>query len=404
MMKFGLLLLLVLLFTPGNLYAQRAPKPSPSPSPIVPDPTKPLLLVSFERNAIRENDAVPVRIRFTNEWDKSLSNVTIYVDSPSTLKWNATTCDQWKLKPNELLMTNQSFSLGAVAAHEVRALNMCVQSGEAIDVGEFNISFAADYSWNTDRHSLVTIEKQFKVNLFGSDAVAGIPITLAAFIVPGLFFLLMLQWLKFPLTIGGVGLGDKLIYSILTSLPLLWLVNWFNSDPNPGISFRKLSVYAVTGLAAGFAVGIAAWGWRWNQRRLLKKKVIDFDPAPEDLLGQLLKRYPDYHKPRGVILTGGQEYNGSLAVKTDDLVAIVGWFQIDQSKIDKPEILAELQGAERSIDLYDLAVKYELPLEPYEGISVNGTRTAELGKTLPAKDAEAATHDGEGKYEPIVLA
>ena len=405
------ILLSLLLLASGHLRAQTV-----RPQPTL-DPPKPLLLVSFERQAIKEKDAIQVRVWFTNEWDQSLSNVTLHVDSPATLKWNATTCEQWKQNPNELWMVNQSLDLGSVGPNEVRPAILCVQSGPSIDVGDFNILFAADYSWNKNsvvRHSLVTNEKPLKANLFGSDTVAGVPIALAAFIVPGLFFWLVLGWFKFPLSIGGLGLGDKLIYSVLTSLPLLWIVNWLKPDPNAGISFGKLSFYAITGLSTGFVIGIVAWGWRWKhgrsmarERLLLKEKEIKFGDTPQVLLGKLLNIYPGYHKPRAVLRTAaGDGYEGSLATETEEVVAIVGWFQIDQAKIihqDKAAIVAELKNANRPIDLFNLAVKYGLQLEGRNPIRVGGKDIKELGFTNPRKDADTETFDGQSPEEPLIL-
>ena len=433
-LKTALILLSLLLLPANNVYGQGAvltnvskpaarpsPRPkapaasaatassaSPSPSPVIPDPPKPLLLVSFERQAIRENDAIPVRVWFTNEWDQSLSSVTIHIDSPSKLKWNTTTCEKWTPKPNEELKSLQEFSLGAVGPHEVKPIDMCVRSESEVTVGDFNISFAADYSWDAKRrHSLVTTEKQLKANLFGSDAVAGVPIALAAFIVPGLFFLLMLDWWKFPRSLGGVGLGDKLIYSILWSLPLLYIVNRISPDSNPGISFRKLTIYALTGLAAGLVLGAGAWGWRWNRERQREERQVRLEFTPEQLLGKLLAIHPDYHKPVGIMRIGNDEYRGSLADMTDNnVVAVVGWFQIDRSKIDGPdkaEILAELDAAERSIDMYEVATKHGLSLDPFNAITMNGNEIEELGVARPKNDAYAVTQDGKGQYEPITL-
>lgn len=403
------LIFVMLVLTTGVLHAQ-----SPSPKPI--EPKKPLLNISFERQAIKENDAIQVRVWLTNEWDQSLSAVTLNVDSPATLKWTETTCAKRATDWNSVTSVSQ-FQFGAVGPNEVKSKSLCVQSGSSIDVGEFNILFTADYSWNNNgvtAHSLVTTEKQLKANLFGSDTVAGVPIALASFIVPGLFFWLVLGWLKSPWNIGGSPLGDKLIYSILISLLLLWIVNWFGPDQNAGISFSKLTFYAGTGVAAGIVVSIVSHLYKSykdrdlaNELRLKKEREIKLGDGPEVLLGKLLELYPDEKNPRATLRTpDGKVYGGSLATETEEVVGIVGWFQIDAAKIthqDKATILAELQAATRSIDRFNIAKKYGLRLEGRNPITVGGNDTVELAFTNPSKDAEAQTLRGQGTDEPLVV-
>lgn len=383
----------------------------PTPSPTVPDPPKPILIVSFGRQSIKEADAIDVRLLLNNEWDQTLSDAVLQIDSPPTLSWNGTTCEQWRQHPENPGLLDRSLKIGPVGPKEVRRLNLCVRSGHNIDVGEFNILFAVDYSWtqnNVSRHSLVTTEKVLKANLFGSDAIAGVPIALAAFIVPGLFFWLVLQLLKSPWTIGGVGLGDKLLYSVLTSFVLLWLVNLVRPDPDPSISFSKLVFFAATGLVSGLIVGLTLRAWQSYRDSQRKKKEIKLGDPPEVLLGKLLKQYPQYHNPSGILRTAaGETYSGSLAAQTDDVVAIVGWFQIVKANIDGPnkaEILSALDEAkERAVDIYDVAIKYKLNIEARDPINLEGNPVGALHFTNPRKDATAQTSEGTGSGEALVV-
>ena len=402
------ILLLLFAVLPVTLTAQTTSK---QPS----DPPKPVVTVSFERNAIKESDAIQVWVWFTNEGDQSLSKVTLHINSPASIDWNASDCARWN--DNARGLGNQPVNIGSVGPHEIRPITICAKSGPNIDVGEFNILFAFDYSWtnnNIERHSIVTAEKQLKANLFGSDTVAGIPIALASFIVPGLFFWFVLAWFR-PSSTSALALGDKLIYSVLISLPLLWIVNRLSPNTGAGISFAKLGVYAITGVAAGAVIGGGDWLWRWDKNRrathaklVRERNEVKIGDAPEVLLGKLLHAFPVYHSPRAVLQTAdGKKYEGSLAAGTDSAVAIVGWFQIDREKIasgNKAEILTALNGAKRPLDLFELAQKYTLTIEGSDPIRVlGGTAITDLGLTLPNKDVDVETLDGQGSKEPLVL-
>ncbi len=379
------------------------------------DPPKPVVTVSFERNAIRENDAIQVWIWFTNEGDQSLSTVTLHINSPASINWNASECAQWT--DNTPGLGNQPVNIASVGPHQIRPIALCAKSGSNIDVGEFNILFAFDYSWtnnNIERHSIVTAEKQLKANLFGSDTVAGIPIALASFIVPGLFFWLVLAWFR-PSSTNSLALGDKLIYSVLISLPLLLIVNWLSPNTGTGISFAKLGLYAITGVAAGAVVGVADWLRRLDKNRkatkaqlVQERNEVKMGDAPEVLLGKLLHAFSGYHNPRAVLQTAdGKRYEGSLAAGTDNAVAIVGWFQLDREKItsgNKAEILTELNEAKRPLDLFKLAQKYTLTIEANDPVKViDGNAITDLGLALPNNGHQVETLDGQGSKEPLVL-
>ncbi len=417
-------ILMLGILSPISLWA-RTPTPTPTPSPTPSDPPKPTIYISFERQAIKENDTIQISTRFSNEWDQGLTNVTLYVDGPSTLTWHASTCEEWKSTSYERGLANYEVKLGPVGPNEVRPTVLCLKSGPSIDVGDFNVSFTYDYAWrknNIERHSFLATDKPLKANLFGSDSVAGVPIALAAFIVPGLFFWLILGWLKFTWSIEGSPLGDKLIYSVLISLPLLVVVNWVMPTTGAGISFMKLGSYAATGFSVGLLLGIGDWVRRRykvrkadraqkldaeNQRIAEEKKVKPGD-TPDVLLEKLLNVYPDYHQPHAVLRSAdGVEYEGSLAVKQGEVVAVIGTFQIDQSKISGPlrdTIIAELTEAKRSIDRYYVARKYKLRIEGRNPIAKSDdTGYTDLAFALSDKDAAVTSFDADGPEEVLTL-
>ena len=349
-------------------------------------PVKPAVSVSFERQTIRENDAVEVHVWFANEWDHDLSSVVLHIDAPSSLRWNASACEEWKKKSYQGELAQRTLDMSAVRAHEVRTATLCVNSESDIIVGDFNILFTFDYAWqqgNVTQHSFVTSEKTLKANLFGSDTVAGVPLALAGFIVPGLFFWLVVSWLKLPWGLEGLALGDKLLFSILVSFPIVFFVNKLKfPDVNSGISLIKLLIYAGAGAFAGIFFGgldklrrLSKQRTADEQARLAKEKQVKFGDGELVLLGKLLNQYPDYRKPKAIVrLEDGTEYIGSLAAKSDEATALVGWFQIEKDKVtgdNREEIIQQLNQAQRSVDLFNLAREHNLQ------ISISDTITKE---------------------------
>jgi len=95
-----------------------------------------------------------------------------------------------------------------------------------------------------------------------------------------------------------------------------------------------------------------------------------------------------------------------MAARDGDVAGIVGWFRIDKSKINPPNqanIVAELDSAERSLDLYNIAIKHGLSLDPSRPIKLGENETNDVGFTRLSKEAQAATYDGKGVYETIVV-
>jgi hypothetical protein len=160
---------------------------------------------------MRENDQLQAKILISNEWDKPLADVVLRVTAPTFLSWSDTSCAEWKGA------TQGAANIGTVGANDFREVTVCLKSGSDILVGDFNVSFTCEYSWPIGQargRSFVTADKTVKSSLLGSDTVAGVPIALAAFIVPGLFFWLVLERFKVPWNVGSA-LGDKLVYSVV---------------------------------------------------------------------------------------------------------------------------------------------------------------------------------------------
>lgn len=408
----------------GIFLSALAQRPSPTP---VANPPKPVLSLSLERSAIRENDQLQAKIWISNDWDKPISDVILRVNTPTLpnkddrlnqspqkfLTWSNTSCAEWK---NAI---DDAANIGTIGPRDFREITICLKSGPDVLIGDFNVSFICEYAWafeNQKGRSFVTAEKTLKSNLLGSDSVAGVPITLAAFIVPGLFFWIVVGFLKVPWNIGS-GLGDKLVYSVIVSIILLWILNWWQADLGGAIGLYKLFKFALAGAVVGLVAGFTDHGrqllvrrYRENKAKIAKAGEVKLGDESDELLRKLVKLHPNCRKPQAVIrLKDGTEYIGSLMAETSEIVALIGWFRILKQNIQGPnraQIIAELEQAKQPIDLYNLAIQYNLQIEPRNGIKqiTNGAESEIDEKlTIPHDGVTAEQHCDTPEDDVLVL-
>lgn len=337
---------------------------------------KPSMLVSFERPSLRENDSVWVEILIANGSEYELTNLDLRVAGPAHFNWHADSCAGAKLETG--------LPLGAVQARSTLARRLCLKTDSEISVGEFNVLFVLQYQLQMgDRTatSFVTAEKTVKANLFGSESIAGVPLALAGFIVPGLIFWLIVGWFKAPWGVG-LPLSDKMIYSVLVSLLFIALgsqLNFLNNYLNigNGISVAKLFWLAVTGCFFGVVIGGFDYLRRKAQQKRADERQINVGDDDSTLLRKLLTLYPNAQHPRATIrLKNGAAYLGSLASRTvkvtvgtperEIIYSMVGWFKLDLqqglagvSQEIKDEITA-LNDEGKFVKLLEAAGRYKI--------------------------------------------
>jgi hypothetical protein len=172
------------------------------------------------------------------------------------------------------------------------------------------------------------------VKLLGTDTLGGIPLALSGLILPGFCFWLVLSLFGVRWSFG-LALGDKIVYSVLVSLALLFLCTHFSSaDISSGLSIRKLFIWGATGLGTGVLVGGGDLLVRWIKRK--KEEAITLKPLDDEQLifRKLLVRYKDEEKPLSkVVLKNNKEYYGSLVYKDSEKTTLVGWYELKQSAV-----------------------------------------------------------------------
>jgi len=289
-------------------------------------------VISLSRQTISEEDRVPVRVFLSNESNNTLTNVTLSWSIPSDfLALYPGDCDKQSYRSHAPASFSWTTIPGNEDAQSTQNKDFCLVSSTANE-DTFNLGFALEYEWtenNRPRHSMVTVEKPIKSAFLGSDTLAGIPLSLASFVVPGLLFWMVLDWWSTPWRVQGNVLGDKMIYSVLLSFLLIAIispVHWLQPYADTsGLSMGKLEFLALFGAVAGLVTGGGDRAVRWHlTRRSLR-------PTDQDLVlfEKLLRLNPGRRKPSTIVrMSNGVQYRGSVGAQTSTQTFLMGWYQI----------------------------------------------------------------------------
>lgn len=310
---------------------------------------KPTMLVSLENQRLRENESLTVTVLISNESKYELFNTELIVDAPDFLNWHEKEC-------NEAVITRE-IKIGTILPNSVIKRRFCVEinSWNKSKVGDFNILFTLNYSAqfeNKTLNSFITSEKAIKVDVFGTDSIAGVPLAFAVFIVPGMFFWLVLRLWKIPFSLT-LGAEEKLTLSVVFSIiclalatllnylipspqfPLKW-IKYF--DTSSEISIPKLLALAVTGFILGMICGIAYFLIQkhlQNRRREEEKsKLITTNDDEYSIVKKILLLNPDYMgMPIKVRIKDQGEFIGAHYAETVDDFYLVCSFQVETQQL-----------------------------------------------------------------------
>jgi hypothetical protein len=334
MKRVVLLLFSVLLFSYPESVRSKGKNPRPPGKPVA-EVSQPILIpaatlsVSFGRQSLRENDWVPVEVWISNTSDQPLQNLRLEISAPKFTHWYAQgSCSQTEI---------HSLTDDQIPAHKTVPHKLCLGTDNEIEVGEFNTLFSLTYEWTVNgvvKQSFVTNEKTIKVNLFGSESVAGVPLALAGFLVPGLIFWIFVRLWKVPWDQEAT---KELIYSVLISVAVIGLGytlqnvadwRWLKYlDIRNGISATKLFALATTGMVLGNIVGFVYFAWmRWKMAKIIS--------PPDPLITKVLKIVNQNSKSLNPSTTirvqnPAATYVGSLAATSQGTVWLIGWFKLD---------------------------------------------------------------------------
>jgi hypothetical protein len=302
--------------------------------------SKPIIFVYFERQTIRQSDSLKAELRLFNNTGYSLNNVVVKFNKPDFIQVS---------QPSNFTLHCEDrcidfLYLGSIQPHSTTSQKFCINTTSEVELGDYNLAFVVEYSWIEDnkiRQSFVSAEKPIFVKFFGSDSIAGIPLGIAGLVVPGLSCLLVLSWIKIPL-IPELPLGEKLIYSLLVSIPILTIGNIFRSSSSNIISINILFVLSLIGAIIGGTIGGFYWlvkAIKTHRQQQLEIKSEDIYPKDGDYY-QLLEKAirltrKSYSKiPKTEIMTlNDEKYQGTLAGNySDKEYILIGWFAIESSE------------------------------------------------------------------------
>jgi hypothetical protein len=328
--------------------------------PPVAEIAPPTILVSFGRQSLRESDREQVELWLSNNSDEPLHNVAIEIAAPDFLHWHLNSCAAADF--------GKTLLVGQLPARSTAPRKLCVSTDSQINVGDFNVLFTLKYEWNagasatetateptaattTTRQAFVSVEKTLKVNLLGSESVAGVPLALAGLIVPGLFFWIFLLIWQTPVE---KDFGKEIIYSVLISVGFVGVAyglrrycdcDWLkNFDISGGLGIKKLLWLAAAGFGLGNFIGCVLFAYRRYQgARLIHPSDITITK-----IEKIVRQNPGYDKPKTTVsISGGNNFRGSLSATNNGVTWLIGWLQMDVSALvadpGKSAIVAEVR-------------------------------------------------------------
>lgn len=375
--------------------------PANSPTPVA--QPSPALTVSFERQSVRQRDCVNVELLMSNDSDVELTNTSLEVSGPSFFRWFEGPCDEDDKETRMAfgVKARPTLSVGAIAARSPLKQPVHFHTGASINVGEYNVLFRVLYEWKKENQtvrSFVSAEKTVKVNFLGSESVAGIPLALAGFIVPGLIFWLIIKGFGAPWSVDA--LGNQMIYSVMVSIALVMIGAWVGyGDVSSGISIEKLTTLAGEGAGLGLVVGFTDL----MIRRRKRQRQITRGDREFNLLWKILELPSANRLEKPVItLKSGEEYSGSLAARTNvlsadgtpggEILSLLGSYKIDWNKIRDPQLKARMRGfieARKWQQFVTLARKHEA-IDSIQQIELKNSSGGYNAISEPFKQWEAA--------------
>jgi len=404
-------------------------------------PPAPALTISFERQNIRQNDCVNVQLILANNSDSELTKASLTVAGPSFVTWYNYSCEPTATKSGDVFGSQSvpSLALGTISPRSTVRRQLHLQTPSTIQVGEYNSLFTVDYEWKlngTTTSSVVSAEKPIKVSFLGSESVAGIPLALAGFIVPGLVFWWIIKLFGASWSVDA--LGAQMIYSVLVSIAIVFVGAWLKfSDISAGISIERLLGLVVAGVVVGSVAGGADLAIRKVRAQQAAKKEVtrlaqaaaleaaqlEQEIRPEEslasLLGKLLELPPQaqLNKPLIRLKKDQQQYVGALAARTyftepgsskTELVSVVGSFFIDSNDADEAlrARLKELRDAGQMRALIALAEEKNLltMTDAIQKVNVDDEfePSGESFMQWEGKDVEFVEVDQEGWDQPAL--
>jgi hypothetical protein len=340
-----------------------------------------------------------------NKDSRPLSPVQIQWSGPDFLEFG-------RLVNSRCVVDSSLIALPAVPARSFASVDLCLHAKSVVVEGNFTVGVILLYGRNaTAPSSYVLVEKSVSVGLFGNDAVAGVSLRLASFIVPGLLFFFLLQLGK----VGALANLDSLKLSTLSVL-FSFLLALVAAKLMPLSEARGVSVLRFAGLCgAAVALGLIVLGVNRivhyvASRRAERIAQARVGPADDEAtaLAKAIAESKVLTQPIVLTLNDGRELIGSLSATTSDGGrALLGWFEVQSGGLKE---LTTLQQQKDYAGLLKLVTQKNIRLDQLNGIrervagnigDVTGAPAIMRFPPAEIRSAVATTIAGIGETGPI---
>lgn len=363
------------------------------------------VIVTVEREALSANDSTALRVWIANRSAVPVDSAVLNASGPWFVEFRDSS-GIWT--PGRLTRI-----LGAIPGYGLENYTLYARTTNSIEEGDVRLALALEYQWNPEGralrgHARTLSEAKLRVGLLGNESVAGVSLRLAALIVPGLLFLLILRLAdsKFASALNST---EAVTVSVLFSV-LLGAVAAAVCPPPSRNAISTPRFLILCGIATGLslvclvvAATLAHYGKRY--------RVLTTD-GPKEALEKLLKqrrgsligRFSRTEQESGaavsVILNGeSTPVVGSLIGETDGGGSVLlGWFQVSVARSDQLFPAFE-RVSNDPLALLSLAERHKLELKVNQGIT--GTGNEEIRRYDPGK--VVGVTDAKGGISPLVF-
>lgn len=318
----------------------------PHPDPKQPVPPQPVMTISLEKGSLEMGESVMLVLGITNNSAYPLRDLRLMMDAPDFIHLG---------HGGDTIRLDDIPAWGA--ARRGRLVLKILPKGE---VGDFNLLFTVSYRWksaDTEYQGMVTQEKAVKIGLFGTDKVVGVPLALAEFVVPGIFFLFVLRLFGVSRD-RELGAEDKIIVSVIVSVVCLSVFEllghdgryeWassFNLDGS--ISIPKFLWLGLSGAVIGLVVSGGVKWFRYIRQQRLKKMAFTGEEKDAGVVYKALKINSKYQgNVWQFTCKDGNKYRAAHFFQLDQDYVLIGAFKIDLETLEagkKEKLRAHLNG------------------------------------------------------------
>jgi hypothetical protein len=333
--------------------------------------TKPAMTIIMERGELLENQTTSLTVWIENPTDARMTDIHFSYAGPKFLQIGTFAPDN-----KTCAVVSKDIDFGAIepgsALQPPRRL--CLQAGSPIDERDESLGFSVAYTLVKDGKAtsgFVVAEKKLSVGLFGTESIGGVSLRLAAYVIPGLLFMMILRLGGFPWSeqLGGTEVATL---SVLVSVFLFVVAGFIPHIPFAftGIgssvstdSFLTLCAMAVAVSLVMVLIYRALKACAERRRKALLVDVVDNDAT---VFRKALRGATADLRPVTVVTRNQERFVGSLMAPTSSGgVALVGWFELRLAEADpRRQQFEPLIAGNRLSEALDLADQQQPAIVP----------------------------------------